>query len=187
LDVHLDDLLILDTTGTTVTVPTGYSTTDCIAVRGDGTDNELWQVQYTRAGDVLTFNEDIGAGKVYVGRTFKSEYEPNRPFKYDEDGSTITSDKLRVSRWVLSLVDTHEISMLKESKHSDDVTSKFESRFVGQYSLGTMNAYTGDWKFSFAEDAALATATFFTDNHLGCTISDISWEGQYYQSKQRMR
>ena len=187
LDVHLDDLLILDTTGTTVTVPTGYSTTDCIAVRGDGTDNELWQVQYTRAGDVLTFNEDIGAGKVYVGRTFKSEYEPNRPFKYDEDGSTITSDKLRVSRWVLSLVDTHEISMLKESKHSDDVTSKFESRFVGQYPLGTMNAYTGDWKFSFAEDAALATATFFTDNHLGCTISDISWEGQYYQSKQRMR
>ena len=86
----------------------------------------------------------------------------------------------------MSLVDTHELSMTKQSKFSDNVTIKFESRFVDQYKLGTIDAYTGDWKFSFAEEANLATALFFTDNYLGCTISDVSWEGQYYQSKQRM-
>lgn len=186
LEVFLDDMLILDTTGLTVDVPVGYSTEDCIVVRGKGTTNELWKVNYTRSGDTLTFEENIGVGVVYVGRTFTSEYEPTRPFKYDEDGSTITTDKLRVSRFVLSLVDTHELAMTKQSKYAQPVTEKFESRFVGQFRLGTVNAYTGDWKFSFAEEASLATALFFTDNYLGCTIADVSWEGQYFQTKQRM-
>lgn len=188
LEVYLDDLLTLTTSdGLTVTVPSEYSTTGCVVVRGTGANNELWQAQFTRSGDTLTFNENIGVGaQVYVGRTFTSLYEPTRPFKYDDDGSTITTDKIRVSRWILSLVDTHEVSMTKTSEFTDPVTSKFESRFVGQYALGTIDAYTGDWKFSFAEDAALATATFFTDNYLGCTISDVSWEGQYFQSKTRM-
>ena len=187
IDVFLDDMLILNTTGLTVTVPVGYSTTNCTAVRGAGCTDELWEVQYTRDGDILTFNENIGTGVVYVGRTFNSEYEPTRPFKYDEDGTTITSDKIRVSRFIMSLVDTHELSMTKRSKFNDDVTIKFESRFVGAYPLGTIDSYTGDWKFSFAEEAGLATATFFTDNYLGCTISDVSWEGQYFQTKQRMK
>ena len=187
LDVFLDDMLILNTTGTTVTVPTGYSTEDCIIVRGSGTQNELWKVGFTRLGDVLTFEEDISAGSVYVGRTFKSLYEPTRPFVYDEDGTTITTDKVRVGHWIMSLVETHELSMTKQSKFSDDVTTKFESRFVGQYVLGTIEAFTGDQKFSFAEDANNAVAVFFTDNYLGCTISDVSWEGQYFKTKQRMK
>ena len=186
LDIFLDDLLVLPTTGLTVTVPTGYSTTGCIAVRGKGTENELWEVGFTRAGDILTLEEDIGVGDVYVGRVFTSGYEPTRPFKYDEDGTTITTDRLRVAKWIVSLVKTHELSMTKTSDYADDVTNKFESKFVGQYPLGTLQPYTGDWKFSFAEDADNATAYFFTDNHLGCTIADISWEGQYFKSKKRM-
>jgi len=187
LDVFLDDMLILPTMGTTVTVPSGYSTTSCIAVRGEGTQNELWEVSFTRDGDILTFSEDIGTGSVYVGRVFTSSFEPTRPFVYDEDGTTITTDRVRVSRWIMSLVETHELSMTKQSQFSDDVTTKFESRFVGQYPLGTITAFTGDQKFSFAEDAANATALFFTDNYLGCTISDVSWEGQYFKTKQRMK
>lgn len=187
LDVYLDDMLILDTSGTDVELPEGYDTGNCICVRGEGTESELWEVDYTRTGNTLTLNEDVGEGKVYVGRTFKSEYEPTRPFVYDDDGSTITTDKLRVSRWILSLVDTHELSMTKVSKYSEDVTVKFESRFVGQYKLGSIQAYTGDWHFSYAEEASNATAVFHTDNYLGCTISDISWEGQYYKTKQRMK
>lgn len=187
LDVYLDDMLILPTgDGITLTVPTGYLTDGCIAVRGDGTDNELWKVGFTRVGDTITLSENIGTGEVYMGRQFTSAYEPTRPFKYDEDGTTITTDKLRVSRWVLSLVDTHELSMTKQSQYGEDITVDFEARFVGDYRLGTIDAYTGDWKFSFAENAALATPLFFTDKYLGCTISDVSWEGQYFQSKQRM-
>jgi hypothetical protein len=187
LDVYLDDLLDLPTDGLTVEVPAEYDMTNCIVVRGEGTKNELWKALYTLDGNTVTFKEDIGAGRVYIGREFRSEYEPTRPFRYDEDGSTITTDKIRVGRWVLSLVDTHELSMTKLSTYGNDTTLTFESRFMGQFALGSIKAYTGDWKFSFAEDAALARAVFFVDNYLGCTISDVSWEGQYFQSKQRMK
>ena len=83
-------------------------------------------------------------------------------------------------------METHEVAMTKNSVYNESVTTKFEARFVNQYKLGTITAYTGDYKFSFSEEADLATATFFTDSYLGCTISDVSWEGQYYKSKQRM-
>lgn len=186
LDVYLDDLLILSTTGTTVTVPEGYSTQGCIAVRGENTRSELWQVGFTQDGQIVTLDDDVGVGTVYIGRTYTSTYTPTRPFKYNEDGITITTDKVRVASWVISMVDTYELTMLKTSAYTDDVEVKFESRFVNQYSLGTIAGYTGDYKFSFSEEASLAEATFFTDSHLGCTISSVSWEGQYYQSKQRM-
>jgi hypothetical protein len=187
LEVYLDNLLDLQTDGLTVTIPDGYDTTDCIAVRGDGTQSELWKVGFTQDGLVLTFEEDIDAGRVYLGKTFTSTYEPARPFKYDEDGSTITTDSIRVSKFILSLVDTHELSMTKLSRFVEDVTVTFESRFLDQYRLGTIDSYTGDWKFSFSEKASLATPLFFTDSYLGCTIADISWEGQYLQTKQRMK
>jgi hypothetical protein len=135
---------------------------------------------------LVTFAEDIGPGQVYIGREYTSEYTPTRPFRYDEDGSTITTDKIRVSRWILSLVETYNLSMRKISKYGGYTYVDFDSRFVGEFETGTMLPYTGDWKFSFSESADLASATFFVDNYLGCTITDIGWEGQYFQSKQRM-
>ena len=186
LEVFLDDMLSMSTEGSAIQLPIGYEVDDCIVVRGAGTKEELWEVGYTKIGRILEFDEDIGKGTVYVGRKFTSTFEPTRPFIYDEDGSTITTDKLRVSRWIVSLVNTHELTMLKESKFTDNASVKFESRFVGDYGLGSVGAYTGDYKFSFSDDASTATATFYTDNHLGCTISDISWEGQYYKTKKRI-
>lgn len=185
-DVYLDDMLILATDGLTVTVPTGYDMTDKVIVRGSGTLNELWKVQYTGT-TVLTFNEDINAGFVYVGRPFTSLYEPTRPFRYDEDGTTITTDRIRVSHWILSLVDTNSITMVKTADFSDPVEIQFKSVLLNTHELGTIGVTTGDEKFSFAEDAANAVATFTTDSYLGCTISDVSWEGQYFQTKKRMK
>lgn len=186
LEVYLDDLYEIETDGTKAILPTEYSTAGAIAVRGKGTKYELWEVGFTREGNVVTFEEDIGAGTVYFGKTYRSTYEPTRPFRYDSDGSTITTDRIRIGRWIISLVDTYELTMVKKSNFYEDTEIKFDSRFVGRYRLGDLDTYTGDWKFSFGEQASLAVAEFYADSYLGCTISDISWEGQYFQSKQRM-
>ena len=156
-------MLILDTDGERVTLPDDYRITDdLIAVRGTGTNFELWRAQFTVEGNALVFNDNIGVGKVYVGVPYRSSYTPTRPFRYDEDGSTITTDKIRVGRFVLSLVDTHELIMRKDATYTDPVELAFESRFVGQYRVGEIQAYTGDWLFSFGEEASLAEAIFFT-------------------------
>ena len=187
-EVYMDDLYKADTDGLTATLPDGYVTTDIICVRGDNTDHELFKVQFTLDGNTLTFNEDIGEGVVYVGKPYESRYAPTRPFKYEEDGTTVTTDKLRVSRFILSLVDTNEINMHIVSDYYSTDDQQFNSRYLNglQNKLGEVPFYTGDHKFSFAQDANLADAEFYCDNWLGCTISGISWEGQYYQSKGRM-
>lgn len=185
-EIYLDNLIEVHTDGTSVTLPDGYvMQEDTIIVRGNDADYPLWKVPYNEHDGYVTF-KDIGPSTVYIGVPYTSSYTPTRPFKYDEDGSTITTDRIRVGKFILSLVDTFELSMLKTSDFADPITQDFESRFVGQYKIGTISTYTGDWKFSFSDDAALAQAAFFTDSYLGCTISDISWEGQYFQSKGRM-
>ena len=188
-DVFLDDLYAATTDGLTATLPVGYvPTDDMICVRGEGTQNELFKVQFTRDGDVLTFNEDIGVGTVYIGKLFESRYRPTRPFRYEEDGTAITSDRVRVSKYLLALADTNEVSMHINSEYYDTDDQVFNSRFVDglQNKLGEVPFYTGDLPFSFAQDASLATADFYCDNWLACNITDISWEGQYYKSKGRM-
>ena len=86
----------------------------------------------------------------------------------------------------MSLVDTHELLLTKLTDFNNPTIVNFEAKFVGNYKLGEVKTYTGDWKFSYGEEASLARAVFSTDSYLGCTIASISWEGQYYKSKQRM-
>lgn len=187
-EIYLDDLVELDTDGYTATLPTGYDITGKIAIRGSGTEFELNKAVYSELDGVLTFNEFIGVGKVVVGKTYKSLYKPTRPFKYDPDGIAVTTDRIRISRFILNLVETNEVKMDIVSDYYSLDTQVFNSRFVGglQNKLGEIPIFSGDYKFSFSQDANLAEAEFYCDNHLGCTIAGISWEGQYNQSKRRI-
>jgi hypothetical protein len=191
VDVYLDDLLVLDTQGSTGTLaylPNYYVQEDLVCVRGKGTDNELFKVGFEITGNTIIFNEPIGQGKVYVGKLYESRYRPTRPFRYNEDGQAITTDRLRVGRFTLGLVETNEIKMSIVSDFYDTPDQVFNSRYVNGLAnkLGTIPFYTGNYKFSYAQDANLADVEFYCDNWLGCTINSISWEGQYYQSKGRM-
>lgn len=189
-EIYLDDLYQTTTTGENILVPEGYPLDEStIVVRGDGTQNELFKVNFTTTdGRNLIFDENIGVGLVYVGRTYESRYQPTRPFKYDENGVAITTDRIRVGRYILNLVDTNELKMHIKSDYYDYPDQVFNSRFVGglQNTLGSVPYFTGDYKFSYSQDASLADAEFYCDNWLGCTIAGISWEGQYFQSKGRM-
>ncbi|QPI17700.1 putative tail tubular protein B [Alteromonas phage vB_AmeP_R8W] len=188
IEVYLDDLLVLDTEGTVAYLPNYYVQEDLICIRGDGTENKLFKVNFILTGNTLVFDEDIGAGKVYVGKLYESRYRPTRPFRYNEDGQAITTDRVRVGRYTLGLVDTNEIKMHIVSDYYDIPDQVFNSRFINGLAnkLGEVPLYTGDYKFPFSQDANLAEAEFYCDNWLGCTINSISWEGQYHQSKGRM-
>jgi len=193
-EVYLDNLIELDTNGTTVTLPFQYTwgaetlVNKLIVVMGSGTIYPLESIGYTRHIDVLTFNEDIGAGKVYVGLPFTSSYEPTRPFIEDGSGIVVTTDRVRISRFVLNVVDTERVRMKITSDYYDYEDQEMTPRVLGSNKnlIGTVDLYTGDYKFSYSQDADLATATFYTDGYLGMTIAGISWEGQYRQSSRRL-
>jgi len=187
-EIFLDDIMKLSTDGLTVTIPTGYNTNDMVIVRGDGTKFELNTVDYTLLGNTATLEENIDSGSVYIGKLYESCYEPTRPFRRDDNGNTITTDRLRISRYIISLVDTNEMHMAINSDFYDTISQTFNSRYMGRFNnlIGEIPLHTGDVKMSYAQDAALATARFYCNNHLGCSIAGISWEGQYFQSKGRM-
>lgn len=194
-EVFLDYMVTLDsTTGDSVTVPDYYFFSiveDTVVVRGAGCEFVLSKAQYTRDGEVLTFNENISNGQpcqVYVGVPIPIRYIPTRPFRRDNEGLVITSDRIRVSTWTLSVVDTHEVTM---SIISDYVTldpQKFAGRILGRVDnvIGEKTAYTGDLKFSYSQDASLAKVEFSTDSYLGFTIDGIAWAGQYYRTSGRL-
>ncbi len=187
-EVYLDDLVEVETDGLTATLPTEYNTEDMVVIRGEGTDYELEEIDYTLEGSILTLDEDIGAGKLIIGKKFTSLYRPTRPFRYEEDGSVITTDKLRINKFNLSVVDTNRLAMRVLSDYYTPDDQVFNSRFTGDISnlVGVVPKFTGDVNFTFANNPDIAKAEFYCDNHLGCNIIDINWEGQYHQSARRM-
>ncbi len=187
-EIYLDNRLVLDTDGSTVTIPEEYNTNGMVIVAGNETGYELNQIPYTLNGTTISLDNPVSAGKLFLGIPYKSSYIPTRPFRYEEDGSVITDDRLRVSKFKLSLVESNEVHMKVTSAYYDEVINTFNSRYTGGINnlVGTIPLHTGDVSFAFNQDANLATAEFYCDNWLGCNIVDISWEGQYHQSSRRM-
>lgn len=187
-EVFLDDFLTLSTDGLTCTLPSNYDTHDLIVVMGEGTIYPLEQIGYERSGQTLTFREDIGAGTVYVGSKFYSAYQPTRPFIEDGQGIAVTTDRVRVGKFILNVVETDSVKMRIDSEYFDAVDQEITPRVMNRYYnvIGEVTLFTGDYRFSFSQDADLATATFYSDGYLGMTIAGISWEGQWNKSSRRL-
>ena len=192
-EVFLDYMLTLpSTTGDTITLPTNYTYhPDTVIVRGQGCEFQLHKAEFTKVGDTITLTENVSGGtacEVYLGVPTQVRYIPTRPFRRTQDGLVITSDRIRIANWTLSVVDTHEVTMKIDSEFValDDQT--FNGRILGQTNnrVGEKIAYTGDVKFSYSQDASLAKVEFCTEGYLGLTIDGISWAGQYYKTSGRL-
>jgi hypothetical protein len=196
-EVFLDDLYLDEFTGgESVRLRYPYAD-DIVLVNHEDNELALLPIAYTRLSEnsnTLVFNSPLEPeAKVYVGRKYRSAYRPTRPFRRTEDGLAITTDRVRVGKWIVAVVDTNEISMTIDSPYvTEDLYWNQDQTFNGRYLasinniLGEVTFTTDDVKFSFNQDAKLAEAEFYTDNHLGCTIAGLSWEGQYFASKGRM-
>lgn len=187
-EVFLDDFLELPTDGFTATLPKGYETLAMKVVMGENTIYPLTEIPFTIDGRVITFSEDIDAGSVYIGSSYRSAYRPTRPFKEDEQGIAVTTDRIRISRYILNVVETEKVWMHIDSKYYSATDQEQSPRILNTLTnrVGHVDMYTGDYNFSYSQDADLAEAEFYTDGYLGMTIAGISWQGQYFKSSGRM-
>jgi hypothetical protein len=195
-ELYVDDAIDLTTTdGLTVTMPANYviNADSIVLTTSVGTAYPLQSIKHTVNAQVITFSEDIrtvpgsGTAVVRVGRPFRSAYKPTRPFLYDEDGIAQTVDKIRVNNFVVSVVNTHQLSMLRTATYSDPLTISKSAQVIGQnLRLGVRAFATEDWRFSFKNRAELAEAEFFTDGPYNLTIAGIRWEGQVTQKGKQL-
>jgi hypothetical protein len=193
-DVYLDDHVSLETSlnGSQVVLDPGYPTDDSlVVVQGAGSLYPRTEVQYTRVGDTLTFKYPVEMGNVEVGRTFTSSYTPTRPFSRSREEEVITTDRIRVARYRLSVIDSYEVSMkiLSEFYDINLEHQSFNSRYLNSNNnlLGKVNHTSDELLFGFSQDAKYALAEFYTEGFLALTIDGITWEGQYYKSSKRMK
>ena len=190
-EVYLDDLVTLTSDGSTVTLPNQYvATSDTVVIGGDGTNYPLFKIGYTQAGTVLTFDKSVSTGSstVYVGQPYRSAYKPTRPFREDDNGIAITSDRIRINRYVLDVVDTERVTMTTYAKYSTPPDQTKSHRVLNTLtnSVGSIDMYTGTFQFSYSQNADYAEAEFWTEGWLGMTIAGISWKGQYHRSSGRL-
>lgn len=194
-EVFLDYMVTADSaTGDSVTLPDYYyfsNIANTVVVRGAGCEFVLSEAKFTRDGDVLTFDENISNGQpcqVYVGVPIEVCYIPTRPFRRTQEGLVITSDRIRISNWTLSVVDTHEVTMGIISDYVTLDDQQFTGRIMQSVNnkVGEKIAYTGDLRFSYSQDANLAKVKFVSQGYLGLTIDGISWSGQYYKTSGRL-
>ncbi len=192
-EVFLDELLLVSSTdGNSVEVPAQYpDDVDIKVIGGDGTKYPLFKIDYTRVGTTLTFDPGVSDGEacsVYIGKTYRSAYRPTRPFREDEQGIAITTDRVRVNRYVLSVVDTERVTMTTLAKYTTppDQTKTFRVLNSLNNLVGEINLYTGDFQFSYGQNAEYSDAEFWTEGWLGLTIASISWKGQYHKSSGRL-
>jgi hypothetical protein len=189
-EIYLDDHIVIKSdNGTAVELPENYPWhEDTIVVRGAGTNYPRTLVPFTKLGNQIVFEEEIGIGNVEIGRKFTSSYIPTRPFKRDQNGETVTTDRVRVSRYRVSVVESFEMWMhiISDFYTTDD--QEFNSRIMNANNnlIGYEPHTTDEVLFGFSQDAKYALAEFYTDGFLGLTIDGITWEGQYYQSSKRM-
>jgi hypothetical protein len=189
-DVYLDNHMVLKTLdGYTVTLPDDYVWQEkTIVVLGDNTTYPRTLADYTRDGRVITFKDSIGLGMVEIGECFTSSYIPTRPYKRDGDNQSVTTDRVRVSRYRVSVVESYEMWMHIISDYYNGEDQEFNSRIMNANNnlIGDEPFTTDEVVFGFSQDAKYASPEFYTDGFLELTIDGITWEGQYYQSSRRM-
>ena len=155
---------------------------------GEGTIYPLEQIKYTQSGNTLTFSENIDVGSVYVGTPFRSAYRPTRPFVEDDQGIAVTTDRIRIGKFILNVVETERVLMKILSEFYSGEDQENSPRILNRSfnRIGVVDLYTGDYRFSYSQDADLAEAEFYTEGYLGMTIAGISWEGQYNKASGRL-
>ena len=186
--VRLDNLLVVETSGTTAEIPEDYSQEDFTVVCGAGTNYENRVVDYTLDGTTLTLARNVGEGELYIGVLFTSRYTPTRPYLYTEEGVPDTNDRLQIAKFSLEVVNTNELHMETLSDYYETTKQTFNGRLVsGKFNLlGEEPVYSGKVVFPFGQVADYAKPSFYVDNHLNCTISKIEWTGKYNRASRRV-
>jgi hypothetical protein len=191
-EVFLDYMTTVASDGFAITIPDGYIIAeDTMLVSGLNTSYPLWEVPYTQQGNQLIFEEGISNGQaceVYIGKPWSSWYTLTRPYRRDEEGIPITTDRIRISRWTINVVDTHELILRTLAKYAPVADQKFTGKVMGNIltTVGERNALTGDLKFSYSQEAEHSETQLRTDGFLGMTIAGISWSGQYHKTSGRI-
>lgn len=188
-DYSLDYLYTEASVTSTITLPTGYGIlSDLVVVQGTGCPSPGdYAAVTTYAGGVITLTDDMGGGTVHVGREYTVRAIPNLLTLRDQGGTVNKAAKLRIQKFILTLVDTGSCEAIEQSPHDTYVTQAFSGLVNNDLEtiLGDAAIVNEDFKIGFKQQADVGTLLITSTSWLPLTIAQVDWVGNYTQRGRR--
>lgn len=182
--IYLDFLKTFTSVNTTVTVDTTYnvSEADIVVVQGAGCPDPGDYVGVTSLiAGVLTLDEDMVGGTVYVGREATVQMEPNLLQVRDEGGYVNNAADLRINEFLVDLADTAAMEATEQSPYDTYDTQTFSGIVSNSLDAITDTAVTTTDKFKigFRQKANVGTILITHKSWLPMTVTQVEWRGNY--------
>ena len=182
--VYLDFQKTFTSVTTTVDVGTEYGIpeADLIVVQGEGCPSPGDYVGITSlVAGVITLDEDMTSGEVYVGQEFNVQAIPNLVTVRDEGGHVNNAANLRIRKFEVRVINTGKLTATERSPYDTYETQEFTGLVSGSLDAITdQEATTTDvFKVGFKQHADVGTLLIESKSWLPMTISQIDWVGNY--------
>lgn len=143
-------------------------------------------VETTGGYHVFDLHENMDNVPLSIGYAYESCYTPTRPYERDRQGNIRTSDRLRISYYMLELSNTYEMTREIAAVHWDIPDEVFTSLSANttEY-IDEVNPYTGQWQAQIGMNAADAEVSFKVTRPYAATIVAMSYKGQQFSTRSR--
>ncbi len=110
------------------------------------------------------------------------------PLVKDQDGVVVSTGKLKVKNFVVSVIRTGQMYARKLSKWGDGPDMSFNGRTVGaaENTIGEVTLVDADFSVPFRERTDRATLALYSDSYLPMSFVDMDWAGQYQKRGKRI-
>ncbi len=137
-------------------------------------------------GYTVTLADDPG-GSVYVGFAYKTLYTPSNPKVVDYKGRLISTDRLTLTRFLISYKNTGYFKTELVHPYYDTYTQTFSGRVLGRITdLSTQPIVTGVHSAPIRRNVEDLEFSIYTESYLPLIITNIEWVGQYNKRGKRL-
>lgn len=203
-DVYLDCRQTPEEVTDTIVLPDGYpafdqtstwpyESTDIVVVQGKDCPVPGDIVTYTRDGDTLTLDEDMGGGQVWYGYNYPSYIRLPDVDVRDAKGTIMEDAAVRVSDWQLTLTGYVDalVDLRKELNEfvwqSTYPVQEWRGVELGnaQSQTDSLNVNRGTFRIQFRQSPDNADLTLVSHEYVTMDIHQMEWRGTYFNSGRR--
>lgn len=194
--VYLDTRFDVEDTDTQFVLPYDWMhDQNLYAVQGDGCPNPgqaaliesvVWNIGL--GAYLVTLKNQMGGGHVVCGIQYLRWYMPTMPLVKDQDGVVVSTGKLKVKAFVVSLLRTGWIAAQMITQWGNGPELAFNGRIVGAADnvIGETHLTDADFVIPFRERTDRGEIALYSDSYLPLAIQDVDWVGQYQKRGKRI-
>lgn len=188
---YMDFIQTATSVTTTINVGTEYPLleADLKLVQGTGCPRPGDEVGVTSyVGGVITLDENMTSGTVYVGKEWTCQARPNLLTIKDEGGYVNHSARLNIGRFTISVQQTGPLSATPESQHDTYSAQEFTGLVSGDLDSITDEEarVTEQFVVGFKQKANEGSLLITSKSWLPMTITQIDWVGNYSSRGRRL-